>query len=407
MEETNITTQQQTLLDKYYTLTNIHSLPYDMHFEIVRKMPKYGDRINYIKSLGKEMYTRFRDSGEIKKWRLGYISESYLGDSTPLIDAILDNNFELVNNIIGHAPNTVLLPDSKGFTPLIAATLMSGLHKPIFDMILSLTYNNINDKTKFEQYTALILAAKYSSIIPIKTIIKLLENGADINLPNMYGNTPLMVAVINSNKTSTLDAIDILLQFGANPNIQNINTFSPLMLAAKYSKSYPKNLALKLLIKYGANLDLQDKSQQTALMYAAMNTNTDASEEAVQILVNAGANVNIKNNEEMTALMLAAKETKRNSTEKTVEILINTPITVQNPYGIILDAQDKDGNTALMLAVKSRYSTLNTISLLVENGANSFITNKNGETVLSNSILGLSLYKKELVKKIILGQNFF
>jgi len=106
----------------------------------------------------------------------------------------------------------------------------------------------------------------------------LLENGADINKLDGYGNSLLFSAIKNNN----IKLIKFLLKKNANINFQNKYT-TPLMLAIKM-----KNIELvKILLKNGANINFQDKNLNTPLILAIKMKNI----ELVKILLKNNADI--------------------------------------------------------------------------------------------------------------------
>lgn len=75
----------------------------------------------------------------------------------------------------------------------------------------------------------------------------LIQNGADVDLPDFKAQTPLFIAV----KNHDVEAVQLLLEAGANPNGDSNNLSSPLYTAAR--DGFVEGI--KLLIKYGANVE--------------------------------------------------------------------------------------------------------------------------------------------------------
>ena len=99
--------------------------------------------------------------------------------------------------------------------------------------------------------------------------------------------------------------------------------------------------------------------------------------------------INDTNSEGWTALMLACCHTKTYSTIETVRILIE--------LGANLNAQEKYGWTALMLSscFSKNYSSINTIHELIKHGANLNIQDENGDTVLNMAYYNINTYCNE------------
>jgi len=124
-----------------------------------------------------------------------------------------------------------------------------------------------------------------------------IEAGADINLPEPDGTTPLLWAVYNMSP----DLVALLLDAGADPNIANKLDITPLLQASRNGDAR----IIAALLASGARLDPQGLMTEPALLAAARSGNVDA----VKLLLDAGANPNATEPfEDQTALMWAAAE---------------------------------------------------------------------------------------------------
>jgi methionyl-tRNA formyltransferase len=99
----------------------------------------------------------------------------------------------------------------------------------------------INERTKIKGWSPLIIALynNYHEIVKL-----LLENGADYNLCNYNGTTPLMYAKdgwINSNNSSSFD---LLLRYGVDVYIVDYNNKN-LLDYLKHKDSGYYNIAIK------------------------------------------------------------------------------------------------------------------------------------------------------------------
>jgi ankyrin repeat protein len=102
----------------------------------------------------------------------------------------------------------------------------------------------------------------------------LLENKADPNKANLYGNTPLLIAV-NIADVAFLEKlqkglgehhhaekpkiVEMLLDYGADPNVKGLSGETPLHIAAR--KNIP--VLVTRLLGAGANPDLKDRNGKT------------------------------------------------------------------------------------------------------------------------------------------------
>lgn len=106
----------------------------------------------------------------------------------------------------------------------------------IYDAVLETTIDdfkefvvacsNINEQEKESGYTALHYCAQEGKVDFAKVLV---EKGADLNIKDVYGNTPLFKAVFFSKGDTEL--IDLLLINGADPDVKNNAGVSPRMLA--------------------------------------------------------------------------------------------------------------------------------------------------------------------------------
>jgi hypothetical protein len=128
-------------------------------------------------------------------------------------------------------------------------------------------------------------------------VLTALIAGMDVNLRDKQSHTTALEhAVRNANR----EMVQLLLASGANVNLKNASGETPLMMLDADATS---DLIWDLINK-GAKVNFQDDGGETALMQASTQNNL----EAVKTLIDAGAKVDLRNNGGQTALMLAAGE---------------------------------------------------------------------------------------------------
>ncbi|XP_051169281.1 ankyrin-2-like [Leptopilina boulardi] len=186
----------------------------------------------------------------------------------------------------------------------------------------------------------------------IQLVDILLKNGADVNIVNEDGKTPLYVAT----KLNNIQLVEILLKNGADVNIAN-----HLGETALYVATEENNIQLvDILLKNGAKLNGQDNFRKS-IRRAAVNNNI----ELIKILFKHGAKVyqldkayegRTDKESSMTALHIAVKY--RNF--EMVKLLMT------NGFDRI-DAINELGETPLDLSIQS--NCLDVVKLLIENGA--------------------------------------
>jgi serine/threonine-protein phosphatase 6 regulatory ankyrin repeat subunit B len=122
-----------------------------------------------------------------------------------------------------------------------------------------------------------------------------------ISAESKYGSTLLLVA----SRQRRADIAEKLIELGADVNVADEGGTTPLIAAAPYDDN-PGPVGTKLislLLRHGANVDAADNNGSTALMGASL----DGDLEVVKLLVGAGANVSTTDVKGRTAISLAAQ----------------------------------------------------------------------------------------------------
>jgi ankyrin repeat protein len=112
----------------------------------------------------------------------------------------------------------------------------------------------------------------------------LLENHYEIHARDDFDNTPLHLAVKNSN----YDICKLLLEFGADVNACDQWGNRPLHIATQW---IGRASICKLLLDYGAFINAQNNSDNTSLHYASYKGFDDL----VELLLNYNAKISIRN----------------------------------------------------------------------------------------------------------------
>ena len=125
----------------------------------------------------------------------------------------------------------------------------------------------------------------------------LIRSGADVDLANDLGVTPVTLACENRSES----LVERLLQAGADPNIAQWNGQTPLMTCAWTGTL----AAVKALLDRGAEVNSREAERgQTAIMAAAAGRHADV----VDLLAEYGAEVNARTESGFTPLMFAAQQ---------------------------------------------------------------------------------------------------
>ena len=199
----------------------------------------------------------------------------------------------------------------------------------------------------------------------------LVGNGADISKRDDQGYTPLTSAAFHD----YTDLMKLLIGAGANVNAVDGNGMTPLEETIMRD-DVP---ALKLLIDSDADTNKADPQGLPPLALAI----EEQKYETAKALIEAGANVNsVASKDQLTPLMIAAAESQ--PAEGSMFLPTSTrPIDIAKALikrGADVNAKDKDGMTALMVATS--HDNAPTIGLLLQSGANAEAKNNRGEQAL-------------------------
>lgn len=170
--------------------------------------------------------------------------------------AILTGDLQELKNLIEGGVD-VDTKDSQGTTPLIEA---SSLRRE--DIVRYLLSKNANVNARnFLGRSALHVAYYLSFRSPPTTIVELLLSaGADVNIRDENGDTPLFYALRTD--------VEQLLVAGADPNVQNNEGNTPLHIATKYNF---RN-SVKTLLDYGADPFIRNNSGELPIDGASART---------------------------------------------------------------------------------------------------------------------------------------
>ena len=161
---------------------------------------------------------------------------------------------------------------------------------------------NIHVRNKKDQTPQHLLLAMWTDELPDDdTIQSFLERGADVDAVDDNHSTLLHMASFDGR----VKAAQLLLEHGANTNVRNRKGHTPLHRAlfklgdgagARYFET------IQLLLERGADVDALDDAQSTPLHVASVY----GSAKATRLLLWHGANVHLQNNEGHTPFQIAA-----------------------------------------------------------------------------------------------------
>eukprot|EP01063_Lacrimia_lanifica_P033948 TRINITY_DN6175_c0_g1_i1.p1 TRINITY_DN6175_c0_g1~~TRINITY_DN6175_c0_g1_i1.p1 ORF type:complete len:1884 (+),score=692.51 TRINITY_DN6175_c0_g1_i1:165-5816(+) len=252
-------------------------------------------------------------------------------------------------------PNPYLVDETgaDGRSALQAASL--NCHRDVMELLLS-HGANVDHRDNLG-LTAMALAAQQGHNTAIE---KLVNHGADPNLPGKDGRTPLMRAAWCKH----LAAVKTLLQHQADPAATDNEGRGIIIYATMAGDKDVVRLIAKSNPQCGLNHMPDDG--KTALMRAAYK----GFDGVASILVAHGADPNIANPEGRTPLMQA--------TTCNHIAIVKFFVTHARAQRTNLDAQDKDGFTALMRAAAAGRREITEV--LLEGGASPAVKSNEGKT---------------------------
>ncbi|KDO20170.1 TKL protein kinase [Saprolegnia parasitica CBS 223.65] len=162
----------------------------------------------------------------------------------------------------------------------------------------------------------------------------LLARGANVNAAQIFGHTPLHLAIKKNNK----EALDVLLRANANVNAVTNKKNTPLHYATKSRL----DAVVALLIAHGADVNGRNNDNESALQVACRIRFVAA----VPILLTHGADVNTKHN----GLSPLWDAIMSNCSDLAAALLTSSEININE--------QDELGNSLLHLAVMKHNTTI-------------------------------------------------
>ncbi len=397
----------------YYSIKH-NSFIQENAIKILNLLIKYGADVNT------------KDNYRESLLSISYADSSYWKRNKEIFKVLVENGFDLETRIENGSYNDCSCDydynygynyddDYYDYTPLMIAASRND-----YDMVKFLVEKgaDVNAKTHYESEYSRVVTPLLLSLdrhhYESGTAEFLINNGADINVRDDNGNTPLIYAA----ETHNTKVIELLIQKNADINAVNNDGSTALMLAVNNLET------VKLLAEKGADVNFQ-ASGSTALIsackyrnrnidvikylvskkadinaqddegYTALNKTLDSMGERLlgirdfeiaNFLIEQGADVNIKNEGLYTPLiylgMSEGNFNNKNFQEKRIklaELLLEK--------GADINAQDYNGYTSLIWACSTSGSRFAEpfVKFLVEKGADVNIKNDYGETALNQA----------------------
>lgn len=223
------------------------------------------------------------------------------------------------------------------------------------DRSLKKTYDESN---KFGQTSLHCEVLNQSSTGRVQT---LLELGCEVNAKDIYGNTPLHLALFQN--SCDINMVKLLLKHRASVGETNNDGQTPLHVGLECVE------VVNELLKYGADVDVKDKKFRSPLDIVLEN-NTENSN-MVKKLLSKSTCIHDQNKKDETILHVAIKNGK--SLDVIRELL---------HYGIDINTKDINGNTALHVALGWSMGNLSLVRELLNHGASVHAKNRYNQTPL-------------------------
>jgi ankyrin repeat protein len=294
-------------------------------------------------------------------------------DATVLHYASLMRDLEVAQTLLDHGANANA-EDNWGRTPL--HRVLEGNHnsdKDRFSVAQLLVEHgaDTNAEHKDGAETPLHLASYH---LEAKLVLMFLDHGANINVKDNWGRTPLhrVLEARDYCDDDRFGVAQLLIERGADVNAHDEDPKTPLHLA-----SYFPDLSLvRMLLDYGAIINAKDGWGRTPLhrVLEAQDYSVADRFGVAQLLVERGADVNAQDEDHDTPLHLASHVLEA----KLVRMLLD--------HGAKVNAEDNQGRTPLHRVPGPRSLSdedcFSVVRLLVDRGADVNAGHKDHETPL-------------------------
>ena len=264
-------------------------------------------------------------------------------------------------------------------------------HSPLH--LLSTSVRHSKSGVNSEEESILHRAARYGMVTTVRLLVSC---GADVNVVNKHGQTPLHVVASREKDCPELyeillrcgdakinavdgdgnqplhltcqqcytETVQVMVSHGADTNAVNKHGQTPLHIVASRKKDCPE--LCEILLKHDAKTGAVDEDGNPPLHLACQQCYT----ETVQVIVSHGADTNAVNKHGQTPLHIVASRKK--DCPELCEILLK--------HDAKTGAVDEDGNPPLHLACQQCYTE--TVQVMVSHGADTNAVNKHGQTPL-------------------------
>ena len=279
--------------DQYGKTPLMHAV-WRLHIQIAGILLDHGANINATHTTS-EQRTVFHQVAAYKVWYFSGDGENSQQKHIAFLQFLLD-----------HGANIEAL-DTRGYTPLALAVRSGNVHLIPFLLDRGANINATHEKVK--KQTALHQAINYLTFgnnerpvtwkishRAMKMATILLDHGADINVRDKYGDTPLKSAVL----VGHAETVEMLLDRGAD-GIKSLVHEIPFEYWNEKRTEADRIAIAQVFLNHGADINVRDKYGDTLLTLATKNE----MKELIRFLLKKGADVKIANNSGQTAFDIA------------------------------------------------------------------------------------------------------
>jgi ankyrin repeat protein len=234
----------------------------------------------------------------------------------------------------------------------------------LYQLFNSLEPQQINKIYNKHGITLFMLTISKYPYISLENIKVLLDKGANVNQQTSNGNTVffyLLDEMIGKQiNEGDLSILELLFSYGADVNMINVDGITPLIYAIK--ENFDIRI-IKLFLKHGCNVNFQNFEGYTPLMFATIQNIVVNNIPIIKLLLENGAEVHLQTKIKDTVIHKAIK----NRTDNTIEIL---DLFLQ--YGAYINAVNQQGNNCLLELIDGFFEKekdLNMMKYLLDNGA--------------------------------------
>ena len=258
-------------------------------------------------------------------------------NATPLHAATMHRRYRIVEMLVNTAGIAINAADTAGFTPLHIAAVLG--YTEIIATILSHHGVNLDTRIGDHEYAPMHFATERGHVRAVELLI---AAGADVNIQNAGGVTPLIVAASRRNE-GMLDAI--ISAPGVDVNMRMGDGRAPLHFAVIHKHI----AAIEMLIEAGADVNMRMGDGRAPLHIAVMKKRV----RAVELLLEAGADVNMHMGDGRAPLHIAVEEKQM----RAVNLLLAAPgadVNIQTADGTMatpLHFAARGGNEEIVLAI--------------------------------------------------------